>query len=75
MVIISDSNQFTWITFLAYGPLSILAFFPVFTLAWNEFESETKHYAFDWLGNAKFFIVITLIVGTVFIFKRVVNIW
>ncbi|CAD8186772.1 unnamed protein product [Paramecium octaurelia] len=75
MVIISDSNQFTWVTFLAYGPLSILAFFPVFTLAWNEFQSETKHYAYDWLGNAKFFIVITLIVGTVFIFKRVVNIW
>lgn len=63
------------ITLLAYGLLSVVVFFPVFTLAWNEFEGETKHYAYDWLGNIKFYLVITLIVGIVFLFKRVVNIW
>lgn len=34
-----------------------------------------KGYAYDWLGNAKFYIVIIMIVCKVMIFKRLVNVW
>jgi len=52
-----------------------VAFVPTFTLAWNEFDGEVKHYAKDWLGNFKFYLVVALVVGQIMIFKLLVNYW
>lgn len=75
MVIVTDSNQYTYLSFIAYFLLSFILFFPVFTFVWNEFYGNVHHMVFDWIGNIKFYLVTILISGGVFILKYLVNVW
>jgi hypothetical protein len=74
-VIFTDSNNFSWLTVIAYGFLSVVLFFPIFVLLWDLVSGPTQGMALEWLGNLKFFITVFGIVMIVCGFKLLYKAW
>jgi hypothetical protein len=74
-VIFMDSNNFTLFTLFAYFIMSVVLFFPVFVMVWDQISSPVQGMVMDWLGNLKFFAIVMCNVFTILGSKLLYRSW